>query len=395
MNKHIYSIIIFLVCIYGNIYSSYASDARSAMPIIAYMGPVIDNSTISEYNEMFQCGFSHSINIYNSVEKAKSDLNRASKVGMKIFVHTPQIIKNPRYVANELKSCKALAGYFLADEPNIADINALKTASNNIKAIDNIHPCYINLHPYYNQEQLNIIGAKSYRQYLEAASTIGLPQISFDFYPITKKGLRSTWFYNLEEIRKESLTKRKPFWGYILTVPHGVYPKPTLAALRLQAYANLSYGAQALQYFTYRTPIDNRYNFENALIGLNGEKTQIYYLVKEFNKELKKISSLFYQSRILSIGHLIDIPQGCRKAVTPLTIKHLSVKGKKGAIVSVFEKNSHTYMAIVNKDYINTLSLKIKVKSDNVVYINKSLKTERVKDSYIINAGDIAIFKLK
>lgn len=393
MIKHVYTILI--ACITNNIYALQTSNPKSQMPIIAYMGPVVEYASITEYREMRLCGFTHTINIYNSVKKAKSDLIRAAKTGIKVFVHTPQITKSPKFVANELKTCNALGGYFLADEPNMADINKLKKISENIKRIDNRHPCYVNLNPFYTINQLNSIGIKSYKQYLKAASTINLPQISFDFYPITINGLRSTWFYNLEEIRKESLREKKPFWGYILTVPHEIYPTPTLAALRLQAFVNLAYGAQALQYFTYRTPIDKRYNFKNALIGLNGEKTPIYDLVKNFNKEINKITFLFYQSKILSIGHLINIPDGCKKATTPINIRHLSVKGKKGALISIFKTHTHTYMAIINKDYLNTLSLYIKVKSTNVTYINKSLNTEKVKTSYTISAGDIAIFKLK
>ena len=393
MIKYVCAILI--VCITNNIYALQTSNSKSQMPIIAYMGPIVEYTSIAEYKEMRQCGFTHTINIYNSVKKAKDDLIRAAKTGIKVYVHTPQIIKSPKLVANKLKKYDALGGYFLADEPNMTDINALKKITENIKTIDNEHPCYVNLHPYYTPNQLNSIGTKSYKQYLKAASTIGLPQISFDFYPITKNGLRSTWFYNLEEIRKESLREKKPFWGYILTVPHEIYPTPTLAALRLQAFVNLAYGAQALQYFTYRTPKDKKYNFKNALISLNGKKTTIYNLVKNFNKEINKTASLFYQSKIVSIGHLIDIPYGCKKAKVPINIKHLSVKGKKGAIVSIFNKNSHIYMAIINKDYLNTLSLNIKIRSTNVTYINKDLNTEKVRNAYTINAGDIAIFKLK
>jgi len=40
-------------------------------------------------------------------------------------------------------------------------------------------------------------------------------------------------------------------------VPHIVYPQPEMSHLRIQAYTNLAYGAQGLEYFTYQTPVND------------------------------------------------------------------------------------------------------------------------------------------
>ena len=367
----------------------------ASMPIIAYMGPPVKNVSVAEYNDMQMCGFTHTLNIYNTIEDAKADLKRAAQTNIKIFVHTPQLINEPRLSAINLKQHSSLAGYFLADEPDVEGLATLGLKARQIRAVDPTRPCYVNLHPYYDDNQMKSIGVKSYRQYLQAASRMGLPQISFDFYPITKNGLRNTWFFTLEEIRKESLRTNTPFWGYVLTVPHTVYPTPTLEALRLQAYVNLAYGAQAIEYFTYRTPVDKRYNFKDAIIGLDGKQTAIYNLVKTFNRELKNVSQIFHKAKISHVGHLIKIPSYCAKAKVPACIKSLIVKGKKGAIVSIITKNEHTYMAVVNKDHTERMSLQIKAASDKIVYVTKTLNTEKLKNSYQINPGDIALFKLK
>lgn len=369
--------------------------AGASMPVIAYMGPVVDHLSQEEYADMAACGFTHAINIYNSTAKARTDMQNAGKAGIRVFVHTPQVVDRPREAASELKGCPALAGYFLADEPSLNGLEQLAGKVRTIRGVDAVHPCYVNLHPFYDNNQLKATGAGSYRQYVQAASAMGLPQISFDFYPVTRTGMRPAWFYTLNEIRRESLRRGVPFWGFVLSVPHGDYPAPTWASLRLQAYVNLVYGAQAIEYFTYRTPVDDRYHFHDAPIGLDGRKTRTYDLVKSFNAELKPVASLFYQSQIKSVGHLVRIPDGCAKFVAPRPVKSLVVKGKKGVVAAVFNKNGHTYMAVVNKDYKETATFSIETSDSRVAAISKKLRAEKLKKSYTLQAGDIQMFRIK
>lgn len=370
--------------------------AGSRMPVIAYYGPVIDRMSLEQYRDLKSCGFTHTINIYNNTDKALDDLTLAGKAGMKVFVHVPGLLNDAETTVKKLRTSGALSGYFLADEPSMSDLPKYVHLVRTIRQFDSLHKCCINLHPYYDNRQLRAIGASSYKNYLQAASGIGLPQISFDFYPVTETGLRTqTWFYTLNAIRQESLRTKKPFWAYILSVPHNDYPQPTLAMLRLPAYVNLAYGAQALAYFTYKTPVDARYSFHNAPIEKDGRKTQTYTLVKQMNSELKHVSSLFYGAKILSLGHLIKVPSGCSKASAPRGVRKMFVKGRAGALVSVFVQQGHRYMAIVNKDYTDVMSLSISFSSSKAKYITKGLQNVAPRSSYTILPGDIAIFMLE
>lgn len=369
--------------------------AESIMPIIAYYGPLIESMSRDEYQVMKDCGFTHTLNIYNSLENAQADMERASQVGVKVFVHSPQVLQNPSSAVTKLSKQSAFAGYFLADEPVTGEASNYAKIVEAIQELDSTHPCYINLNPFYGESQLEILGASSYEGYLQAMSTIGLPQISFDFYPVTNNGLRDTWFYTLNAIREESLRTGKPLWAYALCVPHGDYPQPTLAMLRLQVYVNLVYGAQAIQYFTYKTPYDNsQYDFHHAPIDANGEKTATYSLVKQMNEELKPVVSLFYGAKIESVGHLINIPLGCKEPTLPSEIKSLNVVGSVGAVVSVFSNNGHKYLAVVNKDYKSHLTLKLSLNSAAVRSISKQLIESAPKAVSVVLPGDIALFKL-
>lgn len=370
--------------------------AADSMPIISFYGAIIwQKLTVDEYAAMKDCGFTHSLNFYETIDTALNDLQVANNAGVKIYVYSQQLLNNPASAVARLKNSPALAGYFLVDEPKATDISKYVNMVNTIKRVDSGHGCYINLLPYYGKEMLKDMAAQSYRAYLQAASQISLPQISFDFYPVTKEGLREdTWFYTLSEIREESLRTGRPFWGFVLCTPHSVYPQPTLATLRLQAYVNLVYGAQAIQYFTYKTPQDKSYDFHNAPIELNGRKTKTYLLVKQMNVELKNVSKLFYGATVTSIGHLIKIPSGTQRAKTPSGVKRIKVVGNGGAVVTTFSNKGHKYLAVVNKDYEKSMTMEI-VFTSAAKHIDKKLAETTPKSAYTVEPGDICLFRLQ
>lgn len=377
------------------VFNFFASVLAADIPRIAYMGPVVSQVSAQEYADIKMCGFTNCINIYNTLEEAKSDLKRAYRAGIGLYIHTPQVVQTPARAASYLGGQNGLSGYFLADEPSYASLQTIKKNKESIAKVDSKHPCVVNLHPYYDEKQFRNIGSQTYRQYLQAAIDLGMPQISFDYYPVTKSGLRDGWFGNLSEVRSLCKNTGLSFWGFILTVPHGEYPQPMLASLRLQAYVNLLYGAKALVYFTYKTPSDKNYDFHDAPVNADGKKTKTYYLAKTLNAELKTISTLFAKAVISRVGHLVKIPYGEQKAVCPKQLDSLVVEGKKGALVSEFTSGKNRYLAVVNKDYTDSMRLRIKAKTQSVCYINKKLQQEKLAGQYIVQPGDVVIFKLK
>jgi hypothetical protein len=235
-----------------------------------------------------------------------------------------------------------------------------------------------------------------YKQYLKQASAIGLPFISFDFYPIRDFGIRETWYSCLEDVRHESLRTGKPFWAFALCTPHCDYPQPTIESLRLQIYSNLAYGAQAIEYFTYWTPKPtDEWNFHDAPISIDGRRTKNYPLVKRMNQELRGLLPLFDKAEIQTVNHMVKIPEGTTKLKRiPTNIKKLKITGRQGAIISTFKKNGHLYMAVVNKDYQSDMELYISAKR-NVTMLTKQLKETTIRTNYKIGGGDMLIFKLK
>ena len=368
------------------------------IPIVAYYGMPVQHSNISRFKEFKEAGFDISICFYEDtpVDTLIRILDDAQKCNIRLLISSGWVSVQPHVGIPRLKNHPALYGYFLKDEPWPKDISETTRNYRAMAKYDTKKPTYVNLLPDYGAGMPKEIKMPLYKQYLQQTSTIGVPFISFDYYPIMDSGIRSTWYSCLEDIRRESLRTGKPFWAFALATPHNIYPQPTLSMLRLQIYSNLAYGARAIQYFTYWNPKPtDDCNFNNAPIGLDGKRTKTYYLVKKMNQELKKILPLFDCSEVTSVHHLGKIPVGTQRLkVPPTNIKNLKIVGNSGAIVSTMKKNGNLYMVVVNKDYNSKLRLYIKAKP-SVKSITKNLKETALKDTYIIDGGDILLFRLK
>ena len=384
--------------------AAYTCLAQKEMPIIAFMGVPYDQTSEENFKTFNECGFNVSLYIYPSLRQMQKACNIAQKYGVSILGHCRETHESPQKAATAMRNVQGFFGYVLRDEPTADDIRGLQKEVDKLKKTDDRHCYYINLHPYYNKGTLGHLKTTTYEEYLDTVSTIPCGQLSFDYYPITTKGIRPGWYYNLEQIRQQSLKIGKPFWGFVLSVPHNVpfdegnyYPTPTLASLRLQVYSNLAYGAQAIQYFTYWTPGNEEgFNYHDAPISRDGKKTKTYDVVQQMNRELKVISKLFYGAKVLSVHHLGAIPEGTTRQTTmPLNIRLLKIVGRQGAIVSQFLQNGHRYLAVVNKSHEEPLTLRIRPRNDTPRYITKQLQEEAMKPSYTLSPGDIALFRLR
>lgn len=110
--------------------------------------------------------------------------------------------------------------------------------------------------------------------------------------------------------------------------------------LRLQVFSDLAYGAQAIQYFTYR--------------GLqHDEPTEVYDLVKTVNQEVQRLAGIFLGAQVISVSHTgSEIPEGTKALGSlPTPIKSLTTSDT-GAVVSVLEKGGNQYLVVVNRDFV-------------------------------------------
>lgn len=375
------------------------------MPIIAFYG-VPDTGIGKDYQLLSECGFTVNQRYYPNINSLQHACRLASLYGIKILGRCPEFFNAPEIAASKLKDEVGFFGYMMQDEPSAPEIDDRQKDINRLLKHDDKHYFYINLLPYYYPEWVEPrLKVKTQPEYIKKLASTSCQQISFDFYPITTAGIRPMWYHNLEMIRYESLKSNKPFWAFVLSVPHNVpnvsntyYPQPSPASLRLQIYSNLVYGAQAIQYFTYWTPPREAegLNYHDGPISADGKKTKTYDLVRQMNQELKTVARLFYGAKVVSVHHLGSIPEGAtRQPYMPINLRSLKIVGRQGAVISQIEKEGHRYLAIVNKSHEKELTVRIRAKNSLPRHISKSLQEESIKPNYIITAGDILLFKLK
>lgn len=328
------------------------------------------------FRDIHRAGFNACLCRCKTEQDILNVLEVAKPHNIKLIVYSHAIMQHPERVVPSIKDHSSFWQYYLADEPRLKDQKELQTTQQRIVRYDKDAKCYINLLPNSSKDALRLMGVKKYPEYLQAYSTIRQPQISYDFYPVQGKSVMSNkWYSILDDIRQESKRTGRPFWAYVLCVPHFVFPMPTIGHLRLQCYVNLAYGAQGIQYFSYSTPAPTgQYDFHDGPLLRNGQKSKTYDLVKKMNAELRPVASLFWHSTVTNIEH--------RKC------------SDGEVVVSRIRKDNRRYTCFVNKSAEKNVTVNL----GPVVYacrVKKSLKTEAVKTRYTLSAGDILILKEK
>lgn len=323
----------------------------------------------------------------NSLEEAEALLALGDKTGMNIIVECPEL-HDPSQTERAVKAMSAhpsLYAYNVWDEPELFEYPEMIARIKEIYKYDTTHPCYVNLFPNYGWDDwVEEKYLETLRHYLK---NVPVSFLSFDYYPVimeeNNRTLRDAWYHNLEDIRTAANEAKVPIWSFALAKPHGPYPIPTLADLRVQHFSNLVYGAVAFQYFT------------TAWIVWNDATSTIYPLVKQVNEELKQMEPIFLGADIKDIWHTgATIPRGT-KALTayPAGISTIET-GDGGAVVSYLTNKGKQYIAFVNRSCTEETTLEIAFETE-AAHIAKDGTETPVETSYTIEPGDIRIFSWK
>lgn len=383
----------------GSTYAQKKLRPKGQIPILAWIGVPEEESTTARFEELKEAGITHNFSFYSNADAMEKALRIAEKTGIKMVVSCPELRTDPEKIVRRFMNSPAVAAYYLKDEPTRADFPELGSWARRIQAIDNKHFCYLNLFP--NHAELSMLGTSTYREHVNTfIREVPLQILSFDHYPVIGPGsadIRASWYENLEVFADEAAKAKKTFWAFALTVAHGPYPVPTLGALRLQIYSNLAYGAQGIQYFTYQTPKDPRWDFHNGPLTLDMKRSEVYDKVKLMNREIKDLSGVFSGAKLISVAHTGEkIPDGTKRLASglPKPIKLIETQGL-GAVVSVLENGDDNFLVIVNRDMVNTMKLTVKCTAD----VEKVLKdgilvpAAAYMDTIVVEPGDVQIYK--
>ena len=363
------------------------------LPIMAWAGIPDSETNLDRFRELKEMGINVNLSNYPNADAMQKALDLAQQVGIKMITSCPELKSDPEKTVKRFINYPALAGYFLRDEPVRKDFAELGAWVKKIAAADSKHFCFVNLISSINTTKTEALGTSSYAEYLNTFSMeVPVQLLSFDFYPILTEGIHENWYDGLEVFSAGARKLDKPFWAFALASSYNsLHPIPTLAALRLQLYSNLAYGAQGLEYWAYwMSP-----GLRCAPIGLDGRRTVVYDRIKTVNDEIQNLSGVFVGAKVLSVRHTgVVTPKGTSQLSSlPSAIRVFETEGN-GAVVSILENGSNTFFMVVNRDLKNILTITI-LGDESLKRVLKDgslVKASTYASTTEIEPGDVAIY---
>lgn len=376
----------------------YKNPTGKEFPILAWSTfRSADNITDNNFKIIKEGGFNISLALVADMNLTRQTLRCANAAGIKVMVNCPQtktLNSIPKNVAS-IRRNNAVMGYYIKDEPDASQFPELRKLRDAIYKADPDHFPFFNLYPIIEPSRLK---AKSYKDYLlEFIKTVDTPMFSYDNYPIQKINGRITvkdsFYENLEIASEVSKETGRPFWAFCMSTPHLSYPTPTLGELQFEAFSALAYGAQGLSYYTYCQEDSKEIKYTDAPINLKGEKTKIWYLCQDNNRQIQALSNVFLGCSLQNAWHTgSKIPKGTKK-LSKLPAPFTSFKsGDAGVLVSHIKNKGKNYLVIVSHDVIKKQNIEIG-KPESVVRIQSDGKS--IKDpaqNYTLEPGGYLIF---
>lgn len=241
-----------------------------------------------------------------------------------------------------------------------------------------LSPCYVG----------NI---RSYEQYLLVFQNEFKPALwSFDYYPIT--GSNDNWkcdYHNfftwLNIFSKNSIATERPFWFYCQSVGceynnKPKYPTPTERMLRFEAFTALAFGAKGIAYGYYAKREDSDgWKYTAMPIDSNGEKTSVWYALKQINSEIEQFSQVFLNTKLVGIfssGGAFDPIDRITLPYGPLvTLSALDM----GVHLSHLQENHDNYLVLVSRSVYYTLKVTTKFEFMKLVkFVGGATYTKKV-----------------
>jgi hypothetical protein len=399
--KNIILLGILVISTLGQVKSQEKLKPAGTIPVMSWGGIAQTEISVENYKKLKDVGVNIDIAFFASADAIATALDAAGKAGVKLMISCPELKSDPEKTANRFKNHTALEGYYLGDEPGKPLFQELADIQKRLKIADPKHYSFVNLYPNINSNKSKF-GTKDYEEYISTFDKLfPAPYISFDFYPVVDGGLHPRWFENLEFFANKYQKEGRPFWAFALTTSYLAYSDdavqpslndfyqlysaykpektfvhdiPTLSSLRLQIYADLAYGAQGIEYWSFRgfgSPLDAQ-----------GKRTVVYDRLQKVSNEIQQLSGVFLGAKVVSVAHTgLNIPNETKRLVQlPAPIKLLETVGE-GAVVSVLENGKNTFVVIVNRDFKNTMKL--------IISTDDSVK-KVLKDGTLIPATDYA-----
>ncbi|MNJ95528.1 hypothetical protein D3C87_132400 [compost metagenome] len=392
-------------------------EVKDEMMIGIYVSPGIGYITDHHFKNIRDANVDliQDISLSYSQANKLSMLNMAAAHQLKMFVGDQRVNGTDAEMAamvNAYKNHPATAGYYIKDEPLVPD---LPDAAARYKKLINLDPekvPHVNLLPSYATGALaNVEYEKEYvEKWIAQVGAVNLKYLSFDNYPFMKDGsLREIPYYkDLDLFRRIGLKYKIRTSSYLQSIGSSIgLRRPDANELRYSAFTNLAYGIKLPVWFTYWTPIGSTEQFTNAIVDVEGNKTDLYDPFTVINAEMKQLGKTLIKLDAIDVYHAgLAIPAGTRR--TPSDFIWKAENENEPMLITHFVNpaNNRTYIMVVNKSLTESKSFTFKTgntltnvkgisKVDGLeITIDYKVADHKLTDSFLPGEGKLyAIYK--
>ncbi len=247
----------------------------------------------------------------------------------------------------------AIVGYFVTDEPGVADFPALGKAVAAVKKYAPGKLAYINLFPSYatlGAPDTSQLGTPSYSEYLERFVSEVKPQlISYDNYMVQYSmdmkdaGTAANYYLNLLDVRRVALEHELPYLNIVASCqlrPDKAVPSP--ANMRLQAFTTLAAGYRGVTWYTYFGDF-----YPYAPLSKSGEKTATWTALQAVNQQVALLAPLMSRMKSTGVYFTSPVPASGLPTLPGKLVE--GVSSKVPVMVGEFRDNSGgRYVMVVN-----------------------------------------------
>lgn len=358
---------------------------KEEMMIGIYVSPGISYTTDQHYKDIREANIDliQDISLHYSQNDKLTMLGMAAKHDLKMFVADQRVNGSDADLAamvNAYKSHPAVAGYYIKDEPVVKELPDAAERYKKLIGLDPEKVPHVNLLPNYATGALpNIDYEKEYvEKWIQQVGAVNLKYLSFDNYPFMDDGsLREAPYYkNLDVVRLLGLKYKIATSCYLQSIGSSIgLRRPNANELRYSAYTNLAYGIKLPVWFTYWTPIGSTEKFTNAIVDVEGQKTDLYEPFKQLNKEMKQLGKTLIKLDATEVFHAgVEIPAGSRR--TPAGFIWKTENEDDPLLIGHFVNpaDQRIYIMVVNKSLTAAQSFTFKTGSgvSNVKELSKT-----------------------
>ena len=260
-----------------------------------------DDQMQKAWQNMVDCG----ITAFHSWGASQRYIGLCKKYGLDfipfINLKNPQDMGIPGF--NPSRDEDTVLGFSYWDEPNYDKIDELAHFAKNHaeKYPDKLF--YVNLHPCWPEDEYvdgKTLCGHNYTEYVEHYCDVIFPHVtenrflSVDYYPLYADGtMKTEWLYTYENIAKAAKEHDATFHFYVASTEHYGYRKLDENNLRYLVNVAMTYGADAMSYFTYAT-YETADNWKNSMVDTSGTvKYDEYYIAQKVNHELLNWDHVF------------------------------------------------------------------------------------------------------